>query len=391
MKIVPKINQKYKKGQFPRYPANKPKNWGFFTEEEIKDAIQENIPRLLMLDLDLPFARDCSLRCPTCFRRNNAVDDASTGDISYEKLIEVIDESRELGLKTVKICGPGEPTENSDFFRFLRDVNERDIGVAVFTKGQMGSDELARKYHSAEGVYTAEDFYKKCFEEHNIDFLICVSSFDEKLQNRLVGNPNQEKLGGSYTRIRNSSLEILAETGYTSTNPTRAVVVNAPVTKDTIVEAFYVHKWATERGFYSVTAMSMVSGKQFTPKFIKKVDPDFKQKIRLYEDIYNWQISQGIINLDDLHDDGISCMPGTHPCNQIASGLYVTADGNVVRCPGYNEPIGNVKNESIRTIWERSAKEYAGCFNCGCPPKSETTIPTNLYEVVLKNLRSKHR
>ncbi len=84
-------------------------------------------------------------------------------------------------------------------------------------------------------------------------------------------------------------------------------------------------------------------------------------------------------------------MPGSHPCNQVSCGLYVTANGNVVGCPGYTTIEGNVKEKSIREIWKESQnKKRAGTFNCGCPPKEGRTIPTRLYENVLRYLEEKH-
>lgn len=381
--ILPKIDIMYEKGNFPKYPKNIPKSWGFFTKQEVEEAALSNPPSLLMLDIDLGFARDCSLRCPTCFRRSNKVDNGSIGDIPYDQLLEVIDEAINLGLRTVKVCGPGEPTESPYFFQFLRAMNKRKLSTAIFTKGQMGCDELVERYHSSEGVHTSEEFYQKCFEEFpGLDFLICVNSSNETLQNRVVGNPH---LNESYTRIRNRSLELMAKTGFTNAN--RGVVINAPVTRDTIGEAFFIHTWSFERGFYPVTALSMVSGKQFTQSFIEKIDPSFDDKVKLFEDIYRWQIENGIITLDELIRDGVSCMPGTHPCDQIAVGLYVTANGNVVRCPGDNNVIGNIKTESIAEIWKRNFSNFAGVFNCGCPFKLSTTVPEQLYTETLSRLQ----
>jgi len=83
-------------------------------------------------------------------------------------------------------------------------------------------------------------------------------------------------------------------------------------------------------------------------------------------------------------------MPGSHPCNQVAAGLYVTANGNVVGCPGYTAIEGNVKDRSIREIWEESQNKLrTGTFNCGCPPKEGKTIPTDLYAKVFSNLEKR--
>ncbi|MFA6484110.1 MAG: hypothetical protein WCW62_16135, partial [Bacteroidales bacterium] len=76
-------------------------NWGFFSKEEF-----ENNPNSLMM-LDIDFGRKCSLSCPACFRRNNNVDNDDFTDLSYDELISVIIDAKNIGLKYIKICGAG--------------------------------------------------------------------------------------------------------------------------------------------------------------------------------------------------------------------------------------------------------------------------------------------
>ena len=85
-------------------------------------------------------------------------------------------------------------------------------------------------------------------------------------------------------------------------------------------------------------------------------------------------------------------MPGIHPCNQIAAGLYMTCNGNVIRCPGDSgtTPLGNVREEGIAEIWARSKDwSFAGTFNCRCPYKDGITLPTGLYEKTLTKVLGK--
>jgi len=130
MKIIPDIPKKFE-GQFPADYQNKIQYWGFFTQEEL----EANKGKLLMMDID--FRRYCSLNCASCFRKSNVVDDVNEGDLSYDELLIVIDEAKGLGLQSVKICGAGEPTQDSRFLQFARDMTDRDIGLAVFTKGEV--------------------------------------------------------------------------------------------------------------------------------------------------------------------------------------------------------------------------------------------------------------
>lgn len=377
-KTIPKIPIKYSE-KFPKNFQNTIQYWGFFSKEEI----EENKGKLLMLDID--FGRYCSLNCPSCFRKSNIVDDIWEDDLTYDELLSVIDQAKELGLKTIKICGAGESTQNTKFLQFIRDLNKRDIGVAIFTKGHvLGDDNETKKFYSNYGITTAKDLCKE-FYKMKVSFMLSFQSFDTEIQDKLV-----KKEGHSL--IRNQALQNLVEAGFNKHNPTRLALVNAPITKEIYDEAFDIYVYARERNIYPVIAVLMVSGKQITEEYITEHDLTEQQKINLWTKIYKWNIDHGIQTLKEIKDQGVSVMPGIHPCNQVACGLYITAKGNVVGCPGFNQVEENVRKEKLKDIWERSKNKTlrAGIFNCKCPPKDGVTIPTRLYNDVIKKLEQKY-
>ena len=71
--------------------------------------------------------------------------------------------------------------------------------------------------------------------------------------------------------------------------------------------------------------------------------------------------------------------------------MYVTLDGTVLRCPGDDIAIfGNVKNSSVKEIWEGSENfKRKGVYNCGCPPKMGKTIPHGFFQEVMTRLENK--
>ncbi|MDD5043677.1 MAG: radical SAM protein [Patescibacteria group bacterium] len=350
--------------------------FGFFPEKQI----QKNKGKLLMLDID--FGRFCSLNCPACFRKRNVIDDTLKGDLTYDELISVIDEARELGLQSIKICGAGEPTQNSNFLKFLQDMTERNIGVAVFTKGQvLGNDEEAKKFYRAYGIKSAQELCNE-LSKLKVSFMLSFQSFDTDKQDGLVGNIK------NHSFVRNQALINLVNAGFTKSNPTRLALELGPITKENYDEIFDLYVYARRRNIYLIPNFLMTSGKQIDKEFLKRYDLSEKQKYDLFIKIYSWNIENGIQTIEQIKREGISCMPGIHPCNQIACGLYVTANGNVVGCPGFTEIEGNVKKEKLKDIWERSQnyKVRKGIFNCKCPPKDDVVIPCSLYQKVLDKL-----
>ena len=135
----------------------------------------------------------------------------------------------------------------------------------------------------------------------------------------------------------------LSVSGFNDSNPSRLCLSNAPITQTTYKEAFDIYAFARNRNIYPIVALSMVSGKQFSKQFIKEVDITTEQKIELFTRIYSWNIEQGLQTLEQIEQESVSAMPGSHPCNQLACGLYLSANGNLVSCPGFTEIEGNVR------------------------------------------------
>jgi MoaA/NifB/PqqE/SkfB family radical SAM enzyme len=353
--------------------------WGFFTKNEII----KNSGQLLMLDID--FGRECSLRCPTCFRRSNPVDDLLNQDLSYNEILSVIREAKDIGLREIKICGAGEPLENKKFLQFARHLTDMDIGLSIFTKGHvLGNDHLARDYFEVDGITDAKSLAKELYNLKT-SLLVSCQSFYPDIQDKLVGDV------AGYTDRRNRALEILVETGFNSCYPTRMALCTNPITKTNYSETLDIYKYARKRNIYPVVAALMVSGRQINERFLARYDVSSEEKIELFTEIYSYNIENNIQTLDQLLKDGISCLPGIHPCNQIAAGLYLTSNGNVLRCPGDSWNIlGNIRDRSIKEIWRSSINyKLRGVFNCKCPPKDGITLPSQIYSTVLNNLKLK--
>jgi MoaA/NifB/PqqE/SkfB family radical SAM enzyme len=357
-----------------KHDANTVQYWGFFRREELEAAPAD----LLMLDID--FGRVCSLACPSCFRRANRVDEFGERDLSCAELLAVIDEARAIGVREVKVCGAGEPLETPNLLPFAEELTARGVGLAVFTKGHVfGDDDRVGRLYGRYGVQDGQELSQRFFDL-KVSFLVSFQSPDSDVQEELVGGM------AGYSRKRDRGLERLAGVGFNKYSPTRLAICANPILRCNYQYLYEIYVYARERNILPVNAALMVSGKQINAHFLSHNDISPTEKIELYRRIYEYNLGQGLDTVDQLAADGISCMPGIHPCNQIAAGLYLTANGTVVRCPGDSgAPLGNVRRESIRDIWLRHREwPFKGRFNCGCPFKDGATIPRPLYEMVLE-------
>ena len=280
-------------------------------------------------------------------------------------------------MQSVKICGAGEPFEDPQLLTLAADLTDMNIGLAIFTKGHIiGDDDLAVRVFGAQGITDGLDLCERLFELKTSVMLYYPSLSDDELFSVLVGDRT-----GRHPKLACLAAERLAAAGFNKTQPTRMALVHNPVTKDSISGAFEVYEFARQRNIMPLIAFHMVSGKQIDRRFLACHDPSDEQKLALFSQVYQYNLEHGIQTPEQIEAEGISCMPGIHPCNQITVGLYLTANGNVIRCPGdCGNPLGNVRQESITDIWQRVRQwPFAGRFNCGCPYKDGLTVPLKVY------------
>ncbi|HBX16165.1 MAG: Radical SAM domain protein [Candidatus Magasanikbacteria bacterium GW2011_GWC2_40_17] len=351
-------------------------HWGFFTKTEIVEATAKG--QLLMLDLD--FGDKCSLHCAGCFRRKHVAENGlanSDPNMTYDEIIDVISQAQALGLRTVKLCGKGEPFENTELLRFAHELTARGIGLAIFTKGHViGDDVLVAETFGHEGITDGEMLCRELVKL-KVSIMPSVPSFNDQLLGKLVGRRPEW-----YAPRLKLAVERLAKAGFNKTRPTRLALVHAPLTRVSIDGAFAVYHFARERNIIPVLAAHMVSGKQITDEFLLKADASDEKKHRLFQQVLAYNIKQGYQTHEQILLDGPSCMPGIHPCNQIAVGLYVMIKGTVMRCPGdFAKSLGNIRDEPLADIWERNRWwKWTGVHNVGCPYKDGHTLPLGLYD-----------
>jgi len=380
-----------------------------FPAERIGETVEidgEKVKKMLTIDINIPessFAGlvndppigktavsmfkenyPCPHACTGCF--NNAT--VKNSIMTLEEVIEVVDQAIELGLESVKFLGPGELVANPKLFEILDEFQKRNIVVGIFTKAAiLGSDVLAKKYHSCSAVELVE----RMTDYDNITFLVGGCSFDPKIENKYIPTRDKELRDKfDYHASRNRAIEMLCDAGMNSDpNKQRLAIVSSPVTANTIDGSLKLFKWATERNIPNYVTTSMVSG--MGHGLVKKqYELDFEEKYtQLAIDIYKFLIEAGIMDIERIREEGISSYIGTNPCNQLTHGLYIHYDGEVWRCPGNDTPgfvvHNNVREAPLLEIWLNSANYQINKFNNGCV-KDGISIPAEFYDNILDRL-----
>lgn len=357
---------------FPAGYINDVAGWGNF------DMLTLGANRGKLLCLDIDRGVTCSNNCPGCFRHGNQVDESGRKPLTEQQLRGAILEAKTMGLRTVKFLGAGEPMEDPGFLDFLAFLHSTDITPAIFSKGHViGNDALARRIYGMSGEALAARLF-----ELNASILLGLNSFNADVQDAMCGR-------SGYTEERNRALEILADAGFNSTFPTRLSLGANPVTPANVAEASDIYTFARQRNIYAVTCPTMVSGLAGCDKW-REITPSRETMVDLYVKIYRWNIEHGLQTVEQLRQEGISAYAGSHPCNQVATGMYLTLNGTVIRCPGDDVTVfGHYPEQSIAEIWEpceNRLRGLSGCFNCGCPPKEGKSFPHGFFREVAHTL-----
>lgn len=382
---------------FPSGYVNNVSGWGI-PKEELHTKLPDGTYKLLTLDID--FGADCSLRCPHCFRKSKLLDMPRTAELTYDEILRLIREAKELGLRSVKFLGAGEPFENKDLLQLLEEFYKLDIRSAIFTKGAvLGSDALAKKYFESYGIKTSKQLVRR-LRELDTSILLGFNSFKRDVQEVFVGQ-RKSKIE-NYVDSRDQALINLVEAGFNSFRPghgTRLAVIIAPIKPENIGEVFEVYSWARVRNIYALSCPTTFSGLGKTELIREKENFDFLKYIYdledLYKQIYVWNIENGLTTVDQFREEGVSLYPGCHPCNQVAAGFYVTLKGKVIRCPGRDDQswieFDNIRKGKLKENWKASLNYKLAStlkFNYRCIARDGTFFerPSRFYNTIKKRV-----
>ena len=365
-------------------------------------------------------ARLCQHKCKTCFNEERGLYNQfvygidkqpvldETGKpklnriMTLEDTLKVVDQAIEIAreeghdFRSVKFLGPGELLMNPELFRVIEEYQRRGIQFNIFTKGALlGDDGLAQKYHGM----TAKQLTDKLASYTNVGLLMSFQSFNDELQDSLVTsrdeNGNIAGLQG-YSKIREQALVNLFNSKFYNRGMTnRICIINAPIVPENIDESFEIYKFFIERATPVVMTPSMLSGKGCGAYRISEEEKiKFQDKlVELYAKIYAYNVEKGVQTDEQIRQEGIASYVGAEPCNQVATGLYLRANGIVQMCPGRFDKetvFANVQNTSLRKIWQNSSNRKIGIenpqnlVNNKCPAKDGYAFPLDFYDRVMK-------
>lgn len=334
---------------FPHGVGYTMKGWDF-TREEIATAISAH----RMLNPAVEFGTNaCPWNCEFCFAEDpsnpKGIKKRLDNEISFERRLKLVDELAALGARSVNYIGAGEPTIDPYFWPVIEALHARDITPIVYTEGSIH--------------LTDPNFARRLYDLGATVVFKVNSLWNARYQNEIVQGPagRKQPRHENYTAMRNMAIDTCMKAGFNQYDPTR-LAFDTIVCKQNVDEIPRLHQWAREHNIFILIVNYLPSGRSSEPLHDALSRND---QFSLFNELA--RIDRQKFGL--VHASTFPYAGGT-PCTIRGMGLFVKISGEVRECPGTNEPVGDLRRETLADIWERM-RHVTENFDGGCAPREE--------------------
>jgi radical SAM protein with 4Fe4S-binding SPASM domain len=307
-----------------------------FGKEEIADCLS----RGGLLSLELEFTRKCNLRCVYCY---SSAGDALPGEMSCDRILDVVRQAKDLGARKIILLGGGEPLLYPGFREIVLGISALGLSMSLFTNG----------------VLLTPDDCRFLFESR-VNVVVKKNSFDAAVQDDLAGVP------GAHIGIARG-LRLLQETGYPGED--RLLGIQSIICRETHQEIVPMWVWARERGITPYFEVLTCQGRAAENRHME-LAPGMIQELFC------------ALARIDVERFGIRWDPrppiAAFTCRRHLYSCLVNSQGYVQACTGIDLPLGNVNEKplarileesevihDLRNVYERIAPECRACGHGG--------------------------
>ncbi len=296
---------------------------GTFSEEELEIAKQKQTP--LTLDMAIPCS--CLNKCYYCGYKNTQ----QGNKLSQKEIFSIVDQFKEIGGKSIKILGEGEPMLRLDILELIGYIHGKKLWPVLFTCGDiLGDDQLAKKIHGIDGLKIIQRL-----KESNTTIML---KYEKENEDTIVGNPG-------FSEKRNNALKRLLKAGFNQSSPTH-LGFGIVVLKENYEEIPWVYERAVKQNIYPLLCPLMPIGKSKDNRWRRKIGITSKQIIQLSQQLYTTAKRHGI---------EVKCaadFPGGLPCDIARTGFYIADTGNIYLCED-EEYVGNIRELPLKEAWKK--------------------------------------
>lgn len=272
---------------------------------EVQTALGRYVPETVSFEI----TRKCKCQCAHC------VISGGEGELDTSTVKKVIDEALDMGAFIITFT-EGDPMLREDIFELIEYVDKERAIVNMYTPGTEMTQEAAKKLKEA-GLY---------------NLLISIYSTDPKKHDEV------RRLDGAFEKAT-SAIKMGLEAGLLVTMCTHV----SPKNIDNIPE---MYEMASSLGVHEFSLWESIPKK---PEDLIISDLQRKYILDFYQRINSTKGGPRIFANTYFEGRMLGCMAGQR-------WIHLCVEGSVKPCPYIPFSYGNVREESLKTIWKRIRK-----------------------------------
>lgn len=279
--------------------------------------------------------------------------------IEFEKVNEILDDCKEMGVGAIQITGGGEPTVHPYHVEVFNGVVDRGMDLAVVSNGAVFRKGLIDAYLRAQWVR----------------FSIDAGNAETYASVRRVG-------AGAYARTWENISNLVQARAEHTRDSELIIGIGFVVTEDNWKEIVECVEKAKETGVDNVriSAVFQNEGSAYFESFYSDAQNLIREASKLSDETF-----KVFNNFGDRVGDLEQEHPDYSYCGYQEFNTYIGGDLNVYRCCvlAYNERgiIGSLKNQRFKELWESDIKknnfnefDARGCPRCMFNNKNKTIL-----------------
>lgn len=291
----------------------KKRRWGkHFTDSEIAFARENN--RLLTMEIETSHV--CNLKCIYCY---NSAGKKLERELSFDEIIDIIDQGVDLGVRRIILIGGGEPLMHPRILDIIDNIAQRNLGIDLFTNGMFIDKPMAKKLY---------DF--------GVEPVVKCNSLIPKIQDYLVN------LEGAFKHIQDS-ISYLMEAGYPTQD--KDLGIETIICSYNYEEIPTMWRWARDREITPYFEMITFQGRAKKRKDLNVSVEDLKKLFYRLSEIdreeygYEWEPHPPVAALN---------------CSRHEYSCTITSNGYVQPCTGVDIKVGNIRYARLEEILQTS-------------------------------------
>jgi len=290
------------------------------------------------ITIELNPTERCNLKCRSCWQRANAT---KINELSIDKLLPIVKEAAELGVKEFRIPGSGEPFIRKDILDVMKEIKKYNMYGLLITNGTLLTKEIIK-----ELVEISWDCITFSIDGPNAeinDYLRGYGVFEKVINNlEILKNIKKDK-----PLIRFNV--VLTNKNY---NRLHEMILLAHKMDCGDVQFQTMTVWGEE----GKKLLLNQKQKKELPRYIKKAR-EFAGKYNIFTDIENSLEAELINNANKM--DGVIKEKGNEknkflslPCFEPFYNMIIRPGGSVGPCAVFGRKEGdNIAGKTLQEVW----------------------------------------